>query len=121
MVSTSVDLKRLALFRQVVESGGLSAAETVLNVNLPTISAHLASLEASLGMRLCERGRRGFRLTEQGQGVLAASERLFESVQAFRAELDAVGEKLREEWMAKAGADAREILDQYYRITGRTK
>jgi DNA-binding transcriptional LysR family regulator len=94
VVSTSVDLKRLALFRQVVESGGLSAAETVLNVNLPTISAHLASLEASLGMRLCERGRRGFRLTEQGQGVLAASERLFESVQAFRAELDAVSGKV---------------------------
>lgn len=94
MASTSVDLKRLALFRQVVESGGLSAAETVLDVNLPTISAHLAALEAQLGMRLCERGRRGFRLTEQGRGVLAASERLFQSVDAFRAEVDAVSGKV---------------------------
>jgi TRAP-type transport system periplasmic protein len=41
--------------------------------------------------------------------------------QAFRTELDAVGEKLRAEWMAKAGTDAKEILDQYYRITGRAK
>ncbi|MDW7712184.1 MAG: TRAP transporter substrate-binding protein [Deferrisomatales bacterium] len=53
-------------------------------------------------------------LRENGMTVTPVS-------QAFRAELDAVGEKLREEWMAKAGADAREILDQYYRITGRTK
>lgn len=79
---------------QVVESGGLSAAETVLDVNLPTISAHLAALEAQRGMRLCERGRRGFRLTEQGRGVLAASERLFQSIDAFRAEVDAVSGKV---------------------------
>lgn len=88
-----VDLKRLALFRQVVECGGLSAAEAVLDVNLPTISAHLARLESSLGVRLCERGRRGFRLTPQGQSVLTASERLFESIETFRS---AIGEVSRE-------------------------
>ncbi len=41
--------------------------------------------------------------------------------QRFRADLDAVGVKLRAEWMEKAGAEAKEVLDQYYRITGRTK
>jgi TRAP-type C4-dicarboxylate transport system substrate-binding protein len=40
---------------------------------------------------------------------------------AFRAELDAVGVKLRAEWVKKAGADAQKILDEYYRETGRTK
>lgn len=87
---STVDLKRLQLFRQVVECGGLSAAETVLNINLPTISAHLAALEAALGMRLCERGRKGFRLTAQGQSVLTACDRLFESVESFRAEIGEV-------------------------------
>lgn len=89
-MQSTIDLKRLKLFRQVVECGGLSAAETVLNVNLPTISAHLAALEASLGMRLCERGRKGFRLTAQGQSVLTACDRLFESVESFRSEIGEV-------------------------------
>lgn len=91
---TTADLKRLHLFRQVVECGGLSAAERVLNTNLPTISAHLAALEASLGMRLCERGRKGFRLTAQGQSVLEASGRLFESVEKFRSEIGELNQRL---------------------------
>ncbi len=37
----------------------------------------------------------------------------------FRAELNAVGEKLRAEWAQKAGEDAQAILAQYYKITGR--
>ena len=37
----------------------------------------------------------------------------------FRSELNVVGEKLRAEWAAKAGADAQKILTEYYRITGR--
>ncbi len=37
----------------------------------------------------------------------------------FRKELDQVGVKLRAQWAAKAGSDARKILDEYYRITGR--
>lgn len=90
----AVDLKRLKLFRQVVECGGLSAAEAVLNINLPTISAHLAALEASLGMRLCERGRKGFRVTAQGQTVLMACERLFESVESFRSEISEVSQRV---------------------------
>ena len=40
---------------------------------------------------------------------------------AFRAELNALGEKLRATWVKKAGADAQKILGEYYRITGRKK
>lgn len=39
----------------------------------------------------------------------------------FRAELDEIGMKLRAVWAAKAGADAQPVLDQYNKITGRTK
>jgi TRAP-type C4-dicarboxylate transport system substrate-binding protein len=39
----------------------------------------------------------------------------------FRAELNAIGEKLRAEWAKKAGSDAEAILKEYYRITGRSK
>jgi TRAP-type C4-dicarboxylate transport system substrate-binding protein len=39
----------------------------------------------------------------------------------FRAQLDAIGMKLRTEWEKKAGADAKKILDQYDKITGRSQ
>jgi TRAP-type C4-dicarboxylate transport system substrate-binding protein len=38
---------------------------------------------------------------------------------SFRKELSAIGEQLRGEWSKKAGEDARKILEEYYRITGR--
>ncbi|MCF6248960.1 MAG: TRAP transporter substrate-binding protein [Desulfobacula sp.] len=37
----------------------------------------------------------------------------------FRAQLNAIGETLRDQWAKKAGADAQAILSQYYKITGR--
>ena len=37
----------------------------------------------------------------------------------FRAELNALGKKLRAAWAQKAGPDAQKILQEYYRITGR--
>ena len=39
--------------------------------------------------------------------------------QAFRSELNAIGDKLRSAWAKKAGADAQYILKEYDRITGR--
>ncbi len=90
----NIDLKRLKLFKQVADCGGLTAAETALNINLPAISAHLAALEASLGLRLCERGRKGFRLTSEGQVVLAACNRLLVSLEEFRSEVSAVNDRI---------------------------
>ncbi len=54
----------------------------------------------------------GATLTENGMTINPVSKE-------FRAQLNAVGEKLRAEWAKKAGADAQSILDQYYKITGR--
>ena len=51
-------------------------------------------------------------LVENGMTIVPVSKE-------FRNQLNAVGEKLRAEWSKKAGADAQEILEQYYRITGR--
>jgi TRAP-type C4-dicarboxylate transport system substrate-binding protein len=39
--------------------------------------------------------------------------------QEFRNELNGIGTQLREAWIKKAGKDAKAILDDYYRITGR--
>ena len=37
----------------------------------------------------------------------------------FRSELDLVGNKLRAAWVKKAGTDAQDILNEYYKITNR--
>ena len=55
------DLRLLRVFAKVVEAGGFSAAQIELNVSQSTISTHMTALEQRLGMRLCERGRSGFR------------------------------------------------------------
>lgn len=84
---TDFDLRLLRVFKTVSDCGGFSAAESALNMNLSTISTHMADLEARLGIRLCERGRRGFRLTDEGHSLYRAAERLLESVEVFRTDI----------------------------------
>jgi DNA-binding transcriptional LysR family regulator len=58
-----------------------------------TISVHMRNLEDRLGVRLCERGRGGFFLTEAGRQVHSAMLDLFGSLQRFHgAVADARGE-----------------------------
>lgn len=54
------DIRLLRIFRSVVESGGFSAAETVLGIGRSAISQQMSDLEQRLGLRLCQRGRAGF-------------------------------------------------------------
>ena len=61
-----VDIRLLRVFRAVVEAGGLSAAQSVLDTSTSTISLHMSELERRLGFRLCQRGRAGFALTDRG-------------------------------------------------------
>lgn len=81
------DLRLLRIFVAIAESGGLAAAELRLNIGRSVISRHLKDLETRLGMRLCERGRAGFSLTDEGVTVLDATRRLFVQIEAFRSEV----------------------------------
>ncbi|MEI2421714.1 LysR family transcriptional regulator, partial [Arthrospira platensis SPKY2] len=51
------------------------------------ISRHLKDLETRLGVRLCDRGRAGFALTEEGATVLDATRRLLAQIEGFRREV----------------------------------
>lgn len=79
-----VDLRRLRVFDAVVRNKGFAAAQNELNVSQATISIQIAELEERLGVRLCERGRGGFHLTEHGLLVYEAAQDLFRSVESFR-------------------------------------
>lgn len=80
---SDLDLRLIRVFVAVVEARGLSEAQTKLNMGQPTISTHLATLEARVGFRLCERGRSGFRLTPKGKRFLAAANALLSNVTDF--------------------------------------
>ena len=81
---SDIDFRLLRLFVAVVESGSFSIAATRLNVSESTVSSHMSDLERRLGMRLCERGRAGFRLTEDGEDVYRATAELLEEATRFR-------------------------------------
>lgn len=89
-----VDLKLLRVFAEVVKCGGFSAAQAVLNVGQSTISEQMGHLETRLGVRLCERGRAGFRLTEQGAAVHEATQRLLTAIDNFRMEADVLKRRI---------------------------
>ncbi len=78
-----VDLRLLRIFVTIVECGGLSAAESRLNIGRSTISTHLSDLEIRLGLKLCKRGRSGFELTDAGRITYQASLELLQQCETF--------------------------------------
>ena len=79
-----IEFKQLRVFKTVVDCGGFAAAETTLNISRPTISIHIANLEARLNLVLCKRGRAGFALTEEGAVIYAQTNKLLASLEGFR-------------------------------------
>ncbi|CDY77558.1 Transcriptional regulator GbuR [Caballeronia glathei] len=88
------DLKLLRIFETIVRCGGFAAAQPVLNIGASSISEYMSQLETRLGLRLCERGRAGFRLTEDGAQLHAAAQRLLSAVDTFHMEAGALRHQL---------------------------
>ena len=84
---SDIDLRLLRIFHTVVEAGGFAVATAKLNVAESTISQHMSDLEKRIGLRLCERGRSGFRLTPSGEQVYRATIELLGSLDLFRDQL----------------------------------
>jgi DNA-binding transcriptional LysR family regulator len=91
---SDLDLRLIRVFLSVLDAGGISAAQTTLNVSQSTISTQLATLETRLGFRLCERGRAGFRLTPRGEQFALSSRRLIENIDHFCLNARQIGRKL---------------------------
>jgi DNA-binding transcriptional LysR family regulator len=78
------EIRLLRVFDAVVRHKGFAAAQDELGVTQATISNQISHLEQRLGVRLCERGRSGFYLTEQGAAIHEAALNLMRSVENFR-------------------------------------
>ncbi|MCJ8273315.1 MAG: LysR family transcriptional regulator [Psychrosphaera sp.] len=94
---TNFDIRLLRVFRAVVECGGFSAAEVELNISRSAISISMADLEERVGLRLCQRGRAGFSLTDEGELVYQASQQLMTSLENFRTQVNAIHAELKGE------------------------
>ncbi len=92
---SDVDLRMLRIYRTVVECGGFSAAEVELNISRAAISISMADLETRLGFRLCQRGRSGFSLTDEGREVYELTLQLLASLEDFRTQVNALHAQLK--------------------------
>ncbi|WP_129140078.1 LysR family transcriptional regulator [Modicisalibacter coralii] len=92
------DIRLLRIFKTVAESGGFTAAEVPLGISRSAISVHMNDLEKRLGLRLCQRGRGGFALTEEGREVYRAALTLLASLETFRTEVNGLHRTLRGEF-----------------------
>ena len=91
------DIRLLKIYRSVVECGGFSAAENVLGIGRSAISQQMNDLEQRLGLRLCQRGRAGFSLTEEGREVYHSALQLLSALETFRTEVNGLHQHLRGE------------------------
>lgn len=78
-------LKEMAIFAQVVDSGGFSAAARHLGITTSAVSRHVSRLEAHLGGRLLLRTTRAVSLTELGVQVHAACARMLSTAREVHA------------------------------------
>lgn len=89
------DIRLLRIFCAVVRCGGFAAAESELQLGLPSISRYVKDLETRLGVRLCRRGRTGFSLTDEGRHVYASSLHLISNLEQFEANIRSMHTELR--------------------------
>ncbi|WP_438863506.1 LysR family transcriptional regulator [Neptunicella sp.] len=77
------DIKLLRVFFAVASCNGFTAAEPVLRMQRPNISAAIKKLEERLDLILCHRGRGGFQMTKEGEVVFQETKRIFNAFDNF--------------------------------------
>ncbi|MDH2597334.1 LysR family transcriptional regulator [Acinetobacter baumannii] len=95
---SNADIKLLKIFKTVCECGSFTSAESMLGISRSAISLHVSDLEQRVGFRLCQRGRAGFALTEEGKELLEYIEILLVSIEDFRVKVNQIHSKLKGEF-----------------------
>ncbi|MGZ0147843.1 LysR family transcriptional regulator [Kribbella sp. WER1] len=85
-----LDLVRLRVLAAVAAHGSVTAAATALHYTQPTVSHHLARLEAATGAKLVQKSGRGIRLTPEGEVLARRAAEIVGRVDAADAELAAL-------------------------------
>ncbi|MBF8758088.1 LysR substrate-binding domain-containing protein [Pseudomonas guariconensis] len=81
------DLTDLVLFRHTAECGNITAGARRSHLSLPAASARIRAMEASLGIALLERNRRGVLPTPAGQALLQHARLIGQQVERLQYDL----------------------------------
>jgi DNA-binding transcriptional LysR family regulator len=84
-----LDVTRLRVIEALARLGSVTAAAKELHYSQPTVSHHLARLEAETGAQLLQRVGRGIRLTHAGQLLAGRAAEIIGRIDAADAELAA--------------------------------
>jgi DNA-binding transcriptional LysR family regulator len=84
-----LDVTRLRVIDAVARRGSVTAAAEELHYSQPSVSHHLARLEAETGAQLLQRAGRGIRLTPAGQLLADRAAEIIGRIDAAEAELSA--------------------------------
>jgi DNA-binding transcriptional LysR family regulator len=84
-----LDITRLRVIDAVARHGSVTAAARELHYSQPSVTHHLARLEAETGAQLLQRVGRGIRLTQAGQLLANRAAEIIGRVEAADAELSA--------------------------------
>ena len=79
----NVSLRQIAYFKAIGEVGSFRGAAERLGVTQPTLTAQIATLEDSLGVKLFERTRSGAIPTVEARELIPVCNRIQEEVQSF--------------------------------------
>jgi molybdate transport repressor ModE-like protein len=83
-----LDVARLRILDAVARTGSITAAARELQYSQPSVSHHLARLEAETGAQLLQRVGRGIRLTEAGRVLAERAAEILGRLDAASVELD---------------------------------
>src|SRR5579862_5940847 len=84
-----LDVTRLRVLDAVARHGSVTAAARALNYAQPSVSHHLARLEAETGAKLFQRAGRGIRLTNAGRLLAERAAEILGRLDAAETELAA--------------------------------
>ena len=90
-----LDLRRLAVLREVAHRGSFAAAADALCFTPSAVSQQMASLAREMNVVLFERTPRGMRLTEAARSLLAHCEVVFAQLSDAQADLDHIAGGVR--------------------------
>jgi DNA-binding transcriptional LysR family regulator len=84
------NLKSLAVFAKVAETGSFSAAANALGISAPVVSQHISQLEDTLDTALVYRSTRSLTLTDAGQRLSKYAHEMLDAAEAGLEELQNV-------------------------------
>ena len=85
-----LDVKRLAILREVAQRASFSAAADALYLSQSAVSQQVATLEREVGMQLLDRTREGPKLTDAGRVLVSHAEAAIARLEEAERELAAI-------------------------------